>query len=324
MQKNTYFKYLKKNIQFGKGGEEQIKFIYQIDDSVDYLDNAKKFLFFLRELDKTSEKKCLIQILGKIYVCKLDVMKDIGNKYTFNLHFKCGSTETVFLKIMIVGINHENETHNNFNYMHITYINTHCDFEQIMENKMNSILLIKEEFLKYFGIKNINLLDDAHFSCNKDNVNNYNAIIFRILGTNKTYDELSIYRKYGYEYRERNEILLDMIRNYDKIKFEHDIKKYLEKIEKKGKPYENFCSKLINLLDKLKEDEQNSRTVHEFFTKIDMINFCLDNRKFFIIIENILKEFFFESECSKIEENGDFFMLLNSLLNCIINLEKNY
>jgi hypothetical protein len=290
-----YMKYLRKNLIGGKNE------LFVITDSQNYEKNKGDLLTFLGKLKEKGESKFYIFMKGRFFLCELIVfVHSGGDTSSFQISIQCPDNSNNEILNLIFGITKSETTVNSF-------VRTNCNTNLFTNDKLGDVLLMKEIFIKFLGIPKIETIDDAHFSCKNDKDSNYKAIIYRILATDKKYDEISIYNKYGYQYENKNIELFDKIRNYDKNKFcseLHESKKFFNsEIE--------FIKKLIINA----EIDIESKTVNDFFKKLDMNDMCKENSKYFRIIERLLNSMP-EKDCNDINNNDDFFTMLKALVNC--------
>lgn len=289
-----YLKYIKKNIILGG----KLDF-FEIVISDNYTENKRNFFSFIENLNKKNKKKFLLKISSYVFLCELGDFIYIFGSFSFEIKFKCWDQTKNFIVIKLLNIK-INENDGDIS----EYINTNCDFKRFTTgNKLSNALFIKETIAKFLGILKIYIYDEAYFSCNNDQIHKYNAIIYRILGTDKIYDEISIYNKYGYKYtKNKNESLFLEVRNYNKNKFTQELQNQLS-TQNFNNEYVNTTIELIELLN----NDNESNTVHDFFRKLNMNEKCINNYKFFDIIEKIMNFNYLQ------EKERNFFTMIKKL-----------
>ena len=184
---------------------------------------------------------------------------------------------------------------------------------------LDTIMELLNIIYKYFGYKKIELSDVASFKCPElSSVKNntcttkidasyqYNASIYRILGTNNDANNISVYNKFGYKDNNVNRVeLLRQAREYKLQDFNNNV---LDDYIKTNGNSDDLIELKKNIDTYLGIESNKNKTIHDFFKQIVMNNIeqCASNHKFFNVIDMMIKNL------SVIASNNNITRLLNS------------
>jgi hypothetical protein len=189
----------------------------------------------------------------------------------------------------------------------IDEITTKLYFEKMHgKNKLDTIMEILEYMYIHFCRDVINLIDVAEFSCGEKY--EYDAIIYRILGTDKDINNLSIYGKYEYKSDCYNQIQnLEYIRNFTIIDFIHLIEINADKLIKYIDIYKLICE--LN--------DRQFEKVSEFYKYIAQIMTDIENCKQYFMYFNIINILLKSKSDYK-----NFIKIINEIKKCVNNISK--
>jgi len=315
----------------GNNKEELKKFI------VDFI--AKCTHISTVDNEYTSYHWAIIEIKGKQYPCIIEVKKteESHDPYKiFSLYFINTNCDDEYLKIQG---NVENIVDNiyEYNFLHITFssqdsVTTHISFEPFEgKTKLQTALEILEIIYKYFGKKEVVLIDISQFKCpspveQKENKCKsyiesediiYSSLVYRILATDYPIERISIYTSHGYKYK-CNKTNLEIVRNMPIKKFITLLDIYINSVtpnlEKQRTEYkktpqtnksqlghlqniiiteklQNSIKKMIEMI-KIKIGDDDQK-IHTFFKNIKMndITSCRSNVLFFETMTNLINNF---------------------------------
>jgi hypothetical protein len=339
--------------------------------------------------DNASYYWITIQIKTKKYICIVEIKNTnvpkpipIPDLYkSFILYFINTNCNEEYMKIKQ---NAKNIVDNliEYNFLCITFskadtITTNVHFDTFEgKSKLETALEIMEAVYKYFGKNKIELNDSSIFKCpslierkinicegyNDNEDITYSAKVYRILKTNKSIDEISIYTKYDYVYEHKcDETILETIRNmslqnfvdrlkiyvndiYQKLvnhgeKYQKEPEKYakqldfLGKIRMEGEIYDNN-QELIKLVEQ-KLSENKELTMHTFFKSIEMndVKSCNSNAICFQAMDSLINIFSkindttnntkeYDTDIIPIKDLLQYFNTFSQLLFCTGNLVK--
>lgn len=193
-------------------------------------------------------------------------------------------------------------------------ITTRLEFEKMNgKNKLDTIMEILEYMYIHLCKDIINLTDVAIFTCDANQ--EYDAIIYRILGTDKEITNLSIYNKYKYKSDCNHEIEnLEYIRNFTIIDFIHLLKINMDELTKLKYLNKDTVDRLICELN-----DNQDKTVHEFYKNIAHMMVDMEKCINYFMYFNMIK---FLSR-SRMVDHKNFIRKINEIKRCVNSISKN-
>lgn len=345
--KGKYLKYKEKYLKL----KEQIG-----GETIDYScksGNNVKFIQNVREKGKIiygdNYYFINLEILGKSYNVIVTIYP--GNYFMLNFLDNSCTLE----KIMEERDKNEAnviEIISNLFFMQIVFsendsIKTSLNFDIIESEgtKLGTIMKILDVLYTHFCKDKIELIDVAEFKCPdiekavKTNTCSevpieskivYSAIIYRIFGTDKDINNISIYRKYGYIYDCNNDDLM-YVRQYLLSDFKKLIAEYITLADDyiiRSKTSSSLLSSSYHrariqeakhVLNMIETQGRSDQTVYDFTRSLPMetIDGCKSSFMFFNFIHDLT-----QISIYGIELNDPFVVKLKSLVNCVKSLEK--
>ena len=289
-------KYLRMKLQMGGNiGIIKINESEQISKTL-FLENVIK-----NGKELTYDKYAInLNIRNIIYLCLITInVYDPSSVFDiYILNNKC--SEIDLNKENITNINNITDTAAiiiHFDYMDtITTKYTITNLPEI-EKPLETIMELLNIIYKYFGYKKIELIDVASFKCPElSSVKNntcttkieplyqYNASLYRIIGTDNDANNISVYNKFGYKDNNVDRVeLLRQVREYKLQDFNNNV---LDDYIKTNGNSDDLIEFKKNIDTYLEIESNKNKTIHDFFKQIviNSIEQCASNHKFFNII----------------------------------------
>jgi hypothetical protein len=314
MYYSKYEKYKNKNLQYGGT-------TYIIDDKICNPNNKRQFVDYvmscpqIKTINETIFYYSTLLISGMKYDC-LVLLKQLQ---TFDIFFI--DTSYDFNKKDLTNNNIYDNSYIILNFSNSDKVSTRFNFPVIEgKNKLETILEILDNLYFHFCYDKIVLLDIAEFSCSISGlpIVEYNAILYRIFYTDKSLNEISIYTRVGYNYKnDCSQVELDFLRNYNVLDFlrNYNVSDFRDFLMTVRFYNGEVNTARINLIQKLKP--YIGYSLHYFFknsndAKLNIPQDCYKNYMFLKILESIKRGNF----------RHPFAETLKNFCACVSNLEK--